>query len=59
MLDATTARTTLLQAKELKDATDFTGIILTQLDGTAKGGMAIGVLRELGIPSSLWAWASR
>ena len=50
MLDATTGQNALLQAKEFKDATDFTGIILTKLDGTAKGGMAIGVLRELGIP---------
>ena len=49
VLDATRDRT-LLQAKEFKDATDFTGIVLTKLDGTAKGGMAIGVLRELGIP---------
>ena len=50
VLDATTGQNALLQAKEFKDATDFTGIILTKLDGTAKGGMAIGVLRELGIP---------
>ena len=50
VLDATTGQNALLQAKEFKDATDFTGIVLTKLDGTAKGGMAIGVLRELGIP---------
>ncbi len=49
VLDATTGQNALVQAKEFKDAADLTGIVLTKLDGTAKGGMAIGVLRELGI----------
>lgn len=50
VLDATTGQNALVQAKEFKDAADLTGIVLTKLDGTAKGGMAIGVLRMLGIP---------
>ena len=50
VLDATTGQNALVQAKEFKEAADLTGIVLTKLDGTAKGGMAIGVLRMLGIP---------
>ncbi len=50
VLDATTGQNALVQAKEFKDAANLTGLVLTKLDGTAKGGMAIGVLRMLGIP---------
>ena len=40
----------LAQAKQFKEATDISGIILTKLDGTAKGGIAIAIQSELGIP---------
>lgn len=50
VLDATTGQNAVHQAEEFNKAAELTGIILTKLDGTAKGGMAIGVLRELGIP---------
>jgi len=50
VLDATTGQNALVQAKEFKEAADLTGLVLTKLDGTAKGGMAIGVERMLGLP---------
>lgn len=50
VLDGTTGQNALAQAKQFKDAADITGIILTKLDGTAKGGIAIAVQAELGIP---------
>ncbi len=50
VLDATTGQNALVQAKEFKDAADLTGIVITKLDGTAKGGMAVGVERMLGLP---------
>ena len=40
----------MAQAKEFKDVADITGIILTKLDGTAKGGIAVAIHSELGIP---------
>ena len=50
VLDASTGQNALNQAKEFKDACDITGIILTKMDGTAKGGIAIAIRQELGIP---------
>lgn len=50
VIDATTGQNALNQAKEFCTAAGITGIVLTKLDGTAKGGMAIAIKRELGIP---------
>ena len=50
VLDATTGQNGLQQARTFTDALTVTGIILTKLDGTAKGGMAIAIQKELGIP---------
>ena len=50
VLDASTGQNALNQAKEFKEACDITGIILTKMDGTAKGGIAIAIWQELGIP---------
>ena len=50
VLDATTGQNALNQAKEFNEVTDLTGIVLTQMDGTAKGGIAIAVSSELHIP---------
>lgn len=50
VLDATTGQNGIQQAKQFKEATDVTGIILTKLDGTAKGGVVLGVCDELKIP---------
>ncbi|AEE91342.1 signal recognition particle (docking protein) [Tepidanaerobacter acetatoxydans Re1] len=50
VLDATTGQNALIQAKMFKEAVDFSGIILTKLDGTAKGGIVIAIASELGIP---------
>ena len=50
VLDATTGQNAVNQAKEFKDAANITGIIMTKLDGTAKGGVLISVKRELNIP---------
>lgn len=50
VLDGATGQNALAQAKQFKEATDISGIILTKLDGTAKGGIAIAIQAELGIP---------
>ena len=50
VLDGTTGQNALAQAREFKEVTDITGIILTKLDGTAKGGIAVAIHSELGIP---------
>lgn len=50
VLDATTGQNALQQAKEFKEVADITGIILTKMDGTAKGGIAVAIQAELGIP---------
>ena len=50
VLDATTGQNGLQQARVFKDALDITGIVLTKLDGTAKGGVIIGIRQELGVP---------
>ena len=50
VLDATTGQNALVQAKEFGSVTDLTGIILTKLDGTAKGGIAVAIQSELKVP---------
>ncbi|WP_367565850.1 signal recognition particle-docking protein FtsY [Lacrimispora sp.] len=50
VLDGTTGQNALVQAKQFMEAADITGIILTKLDGTAKGGIAVAIQSELGIP---------
>ena len=50
VLDATTGQNGLQQARQFAAALEVTGIVLTKLDGTAKGGMAIAIQKELGIP---------
>ena len=50
VLDGTTGQNALVQAREFAEVADITGIILTKLDGTAKGGIAIAIHSELGIP---------
>ncbi|SES91790.1 signal recognition particle-docking protein FtsY [[Clostridium] polysaccharolyticum] len=50
VLDGTTGQNALQQAKQFSEVADITGIVLTKLDGTAKGGIAIAIQSELGIP---------
>jgi len=50
VMDATTGQNGLLQAREFASAVGVTGIILTKLDGTAKGGIVVAISRELGLP---------
>ena len=50
MLDATTGQNAVLQAKEFMKVTEVTGIILTKLDGTAKGGVVLPIAHELELP---------
>ena len=50
VLDATTGQNAVNQAKEFKNAAVITGLVLTKLDGTAKGGIVLSIRRELGIP---------
>lgn len=50
VLDGTTGQNALSQAREFKEAANITGIILTKLDGTSKGGIAVAIQAELGIP---------
>ena len=53
VLDATTGQNGLVQARVVGEVVDVTGIVLTKLDGTAKGGIVIAVQRELGVPVKL------
>ncbi len=53
VLDATTGQNALSQAQEFLAAADVTGIVLTKLDGTARGGIVVAIQRELGIPVKL------
>jgi fused signal recognition particle receptor len=53
VLDATTGQNGLVQARVFTEAVDVTGIVLTKLDGTAKGGIVVAVQRELGVPVKL------
>lgn len=50
VLDGTTGQNALAQAKQFAEAADITGIVLTKMDGTAKGGIVVGIQSELGIP---------
>ena len=50
VLDATTGQNGLQQARVFKESTDISGIVLTKLDGTAKGGVIVGIQTELGVP---------
>ncbi len=50
VLDATTGQNALNQAKQFSEVADITGIVLTKMDGTAKGGIAVAIQSELGIP---------
>ena len=50
VFDATTGQNAVLQAKEFKNAADITGLVLTKLDGTAKGGIVFSIKNELNIP---------
>ena len=50
VLDGTTGQNALEQARQFKEVTDVTGIVLTKLDGTAKGGIAVAIQSELGVP---------
>ena len=50
VLDATTGQNGLIQARSFKETAGLTGIVLTKLDGTAKGGIAVAIARELGVP---------
>jgi fused signal recognition particle receptor len=53
VLDATTGQNGVMQARVFTEAVDVTGIVLTKLDGTAKGGIVLAVQRELGVPVKL------
>ena len=53
VLDATTGQNGLVQAKQFSDVAELTGVVLTKLDGTAKGGIALAIQTELGIPIKL------
>lgn len=50
VLDGTTGQNAVNQAREFKEATDVSGVVITKLDGSSKGGMAIAVISELSIP---------
>ena len=50
VLDGTTGQNALVQAREFGEVADLTGIILTKLDGTAKGGIAVAIQSELSVP---------
>ncbi len=50
VLDGTTGQNALAQAREFKDVTDISGVVLTKMDGTAKGGIAVAIQAELSIP---------
>ena len=50
VLDSTTGQNAVVQARQFKEVTDVSGIVLTKLDGTAKGGIAIAIQAEMGIP---------
>jgi fused signal recognition particle receptor len=53
VIDATTGQNGLIQAQQFAAATGVTGIVLTKLDGTAKGGIALAIRAQLGIPIKL------
>src|SRR5205823_11038161 len=53
VLDATTGQNGLAQARQFAESVDVTGVVLTKLDGTAKGGIVLAIEAELGIPVKL------
>jgi fused signal recognition particle receptor len=53
VLDATTGQNGLVQARVFGEIVDVTGVVLTKLDGSAKGGVAIAIANELGLPVKL------
>lgn len=53
VLDATTGQNAMTQAKQFKETTDVTGLVLTKLDGTAKGGIVLAIRNELHLPVKL------
>ncbi len=53
VLDATTGQNGLVQARQFTEAVEVTGVVLTKLDGSAKGGVVIAVQRDLGLPVKL------
>jgi len=53
VIDATTGQNGLVQAQQFTDAVDVTGVVLTKLDGTAKGGIVLAIEQHLGIPVKL------
>ncbi len=53
VLDATTGQNGLNQARNFAEATDVTGVVLTKLDGSAKGGIVFAIRSELGLPVKL------
>lgn len=56
VLDATTGQNALSQAKLFKEAAGVTGVVLTKLDGTAKGGVVLGIQHEYGLPVKFTGW---
>ncbi|HIA57199.1 MAG TPA: signal recognition particle-docking protein FtsY, partial [Candidatus Lambdaproteobacteria bacterium] len=50
VLDATTGQNAIFQTREFMEAADLTGLIITKLDGTSKGGVVIGIVNEFDIP---------
>ena len=50
VIDATTGQNGLMQARQFTEAVDVTGVVLTKLDGSAKGGIVLAIQAELGIP---------
>ena len=50
VLDATTGQNAIMQVKAFKETVDITGLVLTKLDGTAKGGVVIGIVQENNLP---------
>jgi fused signal recognition particle receptor len=53
VIDATTGQNGLAQAREFREATDVTGVVVTKLDGSAKGGIVFAIETEMGIPIKL------
>ncbi len=59
VLDATTGQNGLQQARVFSEVVAVTGIVLTKLDGSAKGGIVVAVQRELGVPGRSWSGSAR
>jgi fused signal recognition particle receptor len=53
VIDATTGQNGLVQARQFTEAVDVTGVVLTKLDGTAKGGIAVAIASDMGLPIKL------